>query len=207
MKIYLCLCLFLFSCVHLLAIPPQKALTNLVEGNKRFQSNKAINPHQDLARREATSSGQMPFAIIVACADSRVAPEILFDQGIGDLFVVRVAGAVIGPLEMESIEFAAKVLGCSCIIVMGHEACGAVNAVLQEKSADIRFIAQLIHPAILQAKRSGKPDLLRAAIEFNAQNVRDFCLESSIISTLLKQKKVIVKAAYYDFDTGFVNML
>jgi carbonic anhydrase len=192
---------------QLAAVEPGQALAQLVEGNKRFQSNKPINPNQDAARREATLATQRPFAVIVACADSRVPPEILFDQGIGDLFVVRVAGNVVGPLEMESIEYATKVLGCSCLIVMGHERCGAVHAVVEGTTTDIRFISQLIHPAVIKARAHHKHDVLESAIRYNAQNVRDFCLESSIISELVSQKKLTIQAAYYNFDTGFVEMI
>jgi carbonic anhydrase len=197
----------LVSIATLSAIEPKEAVKKLIEGNKRFQSNKAINPNQDLQRREAQIISQTPFAIVVACSDSRVSPEILFDQGIGDIFVIRVAGNVIGPLEMESIEYAAKILGSSCIIVMGHEKCGAVDAVVQEKTSDIRFISQLIRPAIIKAKGSGAKDILETSIRNNAKIVSEFIKQSPIINDLIIKNKILVEASYYDFDTGFVEIL
>lgn len=197
----------LLSLTSLSALSPKEGLSSLIEGNKRFQSNKAVNPNQDFPRREALVTSQKPFAIIVACADSRVSPEILFDQGIGDLFVVRVAGNVVGPLEMESIEYAAKVLGSSCIIVMGHERCGAVQAVVQNQTADIRYISQLIRPAVIKAKGSGAKDILESSIRHNAKNVSDFIRQSPIIAELLSQNKILVQPAYYNFHTGFVELL
>lgn len=197
----------LLGLTTLSAIDPQEAFNKLIEGNKRFQQNQSLNPNQDLAKREAVSTGQSPFAIIVACSDSRVAPEILFDQGIGDIFVIRVAGNVVGPLEMESIEYAAKVLGASCIIVMGHQRCGAVNAVIQDQTGDIRYISQLIRPAVTKAKGSPQDILLKKATHYNATNVCEFISQSPIISELLTLRQIIVRAAYYDFDTGLVEIL
>lgn len=198
---------FLISCSTILgALSSEQALQQLVEGNKRFQANKTISKPQDFLRKKAVK-GQAPFAVIVACADSRVAPEILFDQGIGDLFVVRVAGNVIGPLEMESIEYAAKYLGSSYILVMGHQNCGAVQAVVEGQTADIRYIAQLIKKSVVQARSSRSKDLLKTAIELNAEATSRFVQESFIISDLMDQKKVDVGAAYYDFESGKVHFL
>ena len=102
-------------------ITSQEAIERLKAGNERYVEDELEHPHRDSDRREALTSKQNPFAIIVGCSDSRVSPEILFDQGVGDLFVVRVAGNVIGPLELDSIDYAALYLGSVCILVMGHE--------------------------------------------------------------------------------------
>lgn len=196
------------GCVFSLqAMSPSAAIEKLMEGNKRFQKNMAMSPNQDTSRRQAVMQSQNPFAVIVACADSRVAPEILFDQGIGDLFVVRVAGNVIGPFEMESIEYAAKYLGSSCIIVMGHENCGAVDAVIKGTTADIRYIAQIIKASVIKARQQRARNLLQTAIQLNAEAMGNFVQQSDIISGLMSKGKIDVRAAYYNFQTGAVELL
>ena len=186
---------------------PSDALSKLIDGNKRFQKSMSKSPNQDYYRRKSVIESQAPFAIIVACADSRVAPEILFDQGIGDLFVVRVAGNVVGPYEMESIEYAAKYLGSSIILVMGHENCGAVDAVIEGNTADIRYIAQVIKASVLRAKQSRPRDLLKKSIEINAEAMSNFVQQSDIISQLMSEGKISVRPAYYNFYTGAVELL
>lgn len=205
-RIFIVFCMFC-SATNLFGVSPSEAIKRLMDGNERFRSNKMESPNQGVYRREAVSAVQKPFAIIVACADSRVAPEILFDQGIGDLFVVRVAGNVIGPFELESIEYAAKHLGSSYILVMGHQHCGAVEAVLHDKIADILFTSQLIKPSVLRARKVNSKDLLKTAIEFNAEAMSRFVQESSVVAELMAQGKMGVKAAYYNFDTGAVDLL
>lgn len=198
---------FLLLTSILYGMNPSDALQKLMDGNKRFQKNMSISPNQDRERRKSVMQSQRPFAVIVACADSRVAPEILFDQGIGDLFVVRVAGNVIGPYEMESIEYAAKYLGSSCVIVMGHENCGAVDAVIQGNTGDIRYIAQVIKASVLKAQKQKARDLLKTSIEMNAEAMSQFIQQSDIISDLMAKRKIGVRAAYYNFQTGAVELL
>lgn len=197
----------LLCSVSIYALQPSEAFNRLVEGNKRFQKEKNSMPRRNQERRQSTNISQSPFAVIVACADSRVAPEILFDQGIGDLFVVRVAGNVIGPLEMESVKYAAKYLGSSCILVMGHQNCGAVDAVIQGQTQDVRFIAQIIKPSVLRAKNSYTHNLLETATKFNAEAMSEFLKQSPLIESLMNKGKIDVRAAYYNFDTGAVEML
>lgn len=197
----------IFSFTLLQALTPKEAFDRLIDGNKRFCKNKTIAPNQEVSKRLSTLGGQSPFAVIVACSDSRVAPEILFDQGIGDLFVIRVAGNVVGPLELESILYAVKYLGSSCILVMGHESCGAVNAVLQGQTVDVPFIGQVIRPAVLKAKMIQEPDLLKGSIKINAEQMRNFIQSTQIVSQFKEQGKVDVYAAYYNFVTGAVEIL
>lgn len=196
-----------FLNVNLFGTSPSASFNKLVEGNTRFVKNKQTNSNQNSDLRLSQAEAQNPFAVIVACADSRVAPEILFDQGIGDLFVIRVAGNVIGPFELESIEYAVKYLKSSCVVVMGHENCGAVDAVIKRMTKDIPFIAQMIWPAVLKAEAVNPSDLLKTSIEFNAEAMSQFLLKSSIVSDLKDQNKVDVKAAYYDFQSGKVTFL
>lgn len=207
MRHFLACSIFLLFSSTLTSMPPSQAFERLMKGNKRFQQHKSVSPNQDSTRRESTIESQNPFAIIVSCSDSRVAPEILFDQGIGDLFIIRVAGNVIGPLEMESIEYAAKYLNSSCILVMGHQNCGAVNAVIQNQTADIRYIAQLIKKSVLTAKAQRPKNLLQKATKLNAKAMKEFIEQSTIISDLLSKKKIGIQAAYYNFETGAVELL
>lgn len=186
---------------------PKQAFAKLKEGNQRFVEGKLEFPNQSPKARKATKLAQSPFAIIVACADSRVAPEIVFDQGIGDLFVIRVAGNVIGPYELESIQYAAKYLGSSYILVMGHQNCGAVKAVVDDAATDIPFIAQLIRPSVKKAKKSQAKDILKMSIEMNAETMVDFIMRCPEISKLQSQGKLEGSAAYYDFSTGQVKFL
>ena len=119
------------------SVDPAEALNRLKAGNERFVQGKINDSKSVITQRAATAQGQHPFAIIVACADSRVAPEIVFDQGIGDLFVVRTAGNLVDDHALGSIEYAVEHLGALCIVVLGHQRCGAVTAALEGGSAPV----------------------------------------------------------------------
>lgn len=189
------------------SMTPQEALDRLMKGNDRYVHDALEHPNRDLVRREAIISKQTPFAIVVGCSDSRAAPEIVFDQGIGDLFVVRVAGNVIGPLELDSIEYSAIYLHSAVILVLGHENCGAVTAVIQNNTKDIEAVAKLIEPAVLEAKKSKANALLERAVKLNAMRMKGIVLESPAIQKLIKDKKIEVHAAYYNLQTGAVELL
>lgn len=178
-----------------------------MKGNERYVEDALEHPRRDQERRESTASKQTPFAAIVGCADSRVSPEIIFDQGVGDLFVVRVAGNVIGPLELDSIEYAVLYLGSVVVLVMGHENCGAVDAVIHNNTKDIESVAELIEPAVEQAKKSKTTNLLESAIKTNALRMKDFVLKSPAVEKLVKAKKIEVHAAYYNIQTGAIELL
>ncbi|NGX63291.1 MAG: Carbonic anhydrase 2 [Candidatus Anoxychlamydiales bacterium] len=184
-----------------------KVLDLLIEGNKRFVNNKSENPNRNEERRKAISSKQSPFAIIVGCSDSRVSPEIIFDVGLGDLFVVRVAGNVIGSIELESIEYSALNLNSSIILVLGHENCRAVNAVVQNKTANLEKIAELIEPSVKKEQESETNNILEQAIKTNALNMKDLLEKSPNIEKLIQDKKIEVHAAYYNLKTGLVELL
>ena len=134
-------------------------------------------------------------------------PEIIFDEGLGDLFVVRVAGNVIGPTELESIEYSVFNLNSSIILVLGHENCVAVNAVLNNNTANIETIADLIKPAIVKAMESGKDIELEKVIKINALNMKDFLEKSPRIEKLMQDKKITINAAYYNLKTGLIEIL
>lgn len=183
-------------------MPPKEGLERLMEGNKRFVANKSEHPNRDAERRKAIASEQTPYAAIVGCSDSRVPLEIVFDEGLGDIFAVRVAGNVVGPIELESVEFAAHILKSSIILVLGHENCGAVNAVFHGDDEDISAIAKLIDPAVEKAKSS-----LEQAIKNNALNMRDYLRKTPKIAELIEDKKIEVEAGYYHLKSGEVELL
>ncbi|MBU6446232.1 MAG: carbonic anhydrase, partial [Verrucomicrobia bacterium] len=164
-----------------------------------------LHPNRGQEQRSLVYAQQKPFAVIVGCSDSRAAPEIIFDQGIGDLFVVRVAGNVIGQLELDSIDYSALVLGSSVILVMGHENCGAVAAVIEGKTQDIEAVAKLIEPAVRQTK--GKRDQLYWATVENAVRMKNIIQKSPAVQRLIKQGKMAVHAAYYHLESGQVDLI
>lgn len=185
---------------------PEQSLNKLVEGNKRYVKDELQHPNRSLFRRESITAGQTPFAIILGCSDSRVSPEIIFDQGLGDLFVVRVAGNVVGPVELASIDYSALVLLSSLIVVMGHESCGAVTAVLNGQTKGIEAIAKKIAPAIVQSSnKPGNP--LENAIKDNVRKVVKQLRKSAIIAELITQKKIDVIGGYYHLTSGEVEFL
>ncbi len=194
------------SADNLNKLSSQAAFKALMEGNKRFISEKSLHPDRLKERREETAEKQEPFAIIVGCSDSRVAPEILFDQGIGDLFIVRVAGNVVGPLEQDSIDYSALYLHSSLIMVLGHENCGAVKAVLEGTTQDIEAVAKLIEPAV--KKIDGRPgDKLEPVVKANVQAVVEQLKKNRVLSKLIEKKSIAVVGGYYNFHTGKVEIV
>lgn len=200
---------FLMLSISVIARPstPDEALDSLIEGNIRFAKGKPEQADRSPKRREAKATFQRPYAVIVACSDSRMAPEILFDAGIGELFVVRLAGNVVDQMAIESILYAVEHLGALTILVVGHESCGAVDAVVQGKIGDIEALAKEIEPAVKQARKSGKTPLLEEAIRLNALETRKTLLENDLIKELAEKKKLSLNAGYYDFMTGKVELL
>ncbi len=198
--------LFALVQISLFSLTPDQALQSLMEGNQRFSKDKSLHLDRTSERRQELISKQAPFAIIVGCSDSRVAPEIVFDQGIGDLFIVRVAGNVVGPLEQDSVEYSALYLNSSIIMVMGHENCGAINAVLAGTTKDIESVAELIQPAA-DATKTQKTNRLENTIKTNAHMMAEQLRNSPVIKGLIAKKKLSVVAAYYNFHTGKVELL
>ena len=188
-----------------LSANPKQALQKLLDGNKRYVNDQLEHPNRSEERRSETALGQKPFAVILGCSDSRVSPEILFDQGIGDLFIVRVAGNVLGPVELDSIEYSAIYLGSSVIMVLGHENCGAIQAVMQGKTKEIEALSSLILPAIDHGKNY-KNFTLEEAIKRNVEYVTQELKKSPPLNDLIKNKKLMVVGAYYDFLSGRVEL-
>ena len=199
MKLKFLTCLFLSS--SLLGLTPQESLKALVDGNNRYVMDKLLNADHSQDRRATLKEGQKPFAIILSCSDSRVIPEIIFDQSTGNLFVVRIAGNVAGAVELESIEFAAKVFESSMILVLGHESCGAVQAVTQDNTQDIPEIASLIQPALKKTKN------LEKAIKDNVRFVVDNLKKNPDLKKLMESQKLDCVGGYYRMKTGKVELL
>ena len=188
------------------AATPEAALTELLDGNKRFSSNHPTSQKQDLAAlRQQTVEKQQPFAAVLSCADSRVPVELIFDQTIGQIFVARVAGNVVTPELIGSLEYGAEVLGTKIILVLGHSGCGAVKATIarEEVPGQISSLFPHIQPAVAQAGTN-----LEAAIKANAKIQANLLRDSStVISSLIKEGNLKVVAGYYDLATGRVVVL
>jgi len=182
------------------------ALAELMAGNKRFIAGKMTAHEHDLAiLKESTIEKQEPFAAVLSCADSRVPVELVFDQSIGHIFVTRVAGNVITPEIVASLEYGALVLGTKVLLVMGHAGCGAVKATIQHKEVPGQISALFPHiqPAVNQAGEN-----LEGATKANARIQATLLRESStVISSLVKEGKLKVAASYYDIATGSVSLL
>ncbi|HOE17456.1 MAG TPA: carbonic anhydrase [Syntrophorhabdaceae bacterium] len=186
-----------------------QALKKLIDGNKRFASLKQKHPNQGVRRRSEVSKGQKPFAVIVGCSDSRIPPEILFDQGIGDIFVIRDAGNIVDDVVLGSIEYAVDHLGTRLVVILGHSKCGAVTATVQggEAHGHVGSIVKAIIPAVRKAKGK-KGDLIDNAIRANIDIVTKQVKSSTpVIAKLVRTGKVKVVGAYYDIDTGLVQIL
>jgi carbonic anhydrase len=185
---------------------PDAALQELIEGNRRFTSGRLTAHEQDLTiLKQNTIEKQEPFAALLSCADSRVPVEMVFDQSIGHLFVTRVAGNVVTPEIIASLEYGAAVLGTKVILVMGHAGCGAVKATIQAKEVpgQISALYPHIQPAIDQAGPN-----LEAATKANAKIQATLLREAStVIAGLVKEGKLKVLAGYYEIANGAVSLL
>lgn len=189
-------------------LTPDEALKKLISGNERYITNKRQNPNQDMVRISEVAKGQAPFAAILSCADSRVVPEMVFDQGIGDLFVVRVAGNIANTEDIASEEFAVEVLGASLLLVLGHERCGAVDAAIKggELPGVMNSLVTAIQPAVEASE--GKPgDRLTNAIKANVMLQVKRLQTSPVVFRLVQQGRLKVVGGYYDLDTGRVNLV
>jgi carbonic anhydrase len=198
--------------------PAREALARLREGNRRFVSD-ALPSDADVSqrRRMQLTTSQEPFAIILGCADSRVPAEIVFDQGLGDLFVVRVAGNIVAPSLVGSVEFAAALFNTRLVVVLGHSQCGAITATLEElrrtretQSPNLRSIVDRVRPsveALLQTDVARDPEALvrqavRANIRASANHLRH---GSAILEQLIAEDGLLVVGAEYSLETGLVD--
>lgn len=200
---------------------PDAIFNSLIQGNERFAAFKSKHPGLNKARREQLAKGQNPPAIILTCADSRLSPELIFDQGPGDLFVVRVAGNIADVNELASMEYAASHLGSKLIFVLGHERCGAVKAAVDsfgaaisstdthgEEQGNVPELIARIMPAVEEASSSKPSSLLDAAIASNVKRtISQINQRSPILRDLLTSGKIAIKGGVFDLDSGKVGIL
>ncbi len=195
-----------------------EALSRLREGNKRFAD--GVTGEHELsskARREALIDGQAPFAIVLGCSDSRVPAEIIFDQGIGDLFVIRVAGNIVAPSQVGSVEFAAEQFGTRLVVVMGHSNCGAISATLDElespettRSPNLRRIVEFVRPSVETLfetdLRNDRAALMKHSVRSNVRaSAKHLRHGSSILENLIEKDGLLVVGAEYSLETGLVD--
>src|SRR5215470_3390437 len=192
------------------SVAPADAISKLKEGNARYTSGNLQHPGQTTERRAELARTQHPFAVILSCSDSRVPPEIVFDQGLGELFIVRVAGNVINDEGLGSIEYTVAHLGTRLILVLGHQSCGAVDAAKKTIAAKgkapghIQSLVTAIKPAV---EATAKEDL-DATIKANVKHVVDTLRSSTpILKTAIDSGKIQVIGGYYSLDTGAVTFL
>ena len=193
------------------------ALASLRDGNQRFVDNQSTQPLTTHDRRAALVAGQEPFAIVLGCSDSRVPAELVFDQGFGDLFVIRVAGNVVAPSQVGSVEFAAARFGTRLVVVMGHSQCGAVTAAVEDvlgrgsrQSRHLRSIVDRIRPSVESVLGGrGETDhelLLSEAVRANVRASVDHLRHGSeLLEELIRHDGLMVVGAEYSLDTGVVT--
>jgi carbonic anhydrase len=198
-------------------INAQQALQRLREGNQRFATNvRALDTWLSHTKREELVSGQNPFAIILGCSDSRVSAEIVFDQGLGDLFVIRVAGNIVAPSQIGSVEFAASLYGTRLVVVLGHTQCGAVLATIDAltsknyPSKNIRSIVDRVKPSVESLMstdlRHDADALVKTAVRANIRaSANQLRHGSDILESLIETDNLLVVGAEYSLETGIVD--
>jgi carbonic anhydrase len=191
-------------------LTPDQALTQLQRGNERFVAGWPDHPNQSARRRrEVSDSGQQPFAIILSCSDSRVPPEITFDQGLGDLFVIRVAGNIIDDAILGTIEYAVEHLHTPLVMVLGHDKCGAVTASIQDVALPnhIQSLAEALRPAVEMA-RTQSGDLISNAIDANVRRaVTALRASEPVLAQARSAGQIQIVGARYNLDTGEVKII
>ena len=191
-------------------VAPAEAIAKLKEGNARYTSGNLQHPGQTTERRAELTKSQHPFAIILSCSDSRVPPEIVFDEGLGDLFIVRVAGNVLNDEGLGSIEYGVDILGARLIVVLGHQSCGAVDAAMKTVAAKgkapghIQSLVTAIKPVVDSTPKGD----LDTTIKANVKHVVDALRSSTpILKARVESGDVQVMGGYYTLDTGAVTFL
>jgi carbonic anhydrase len=192
---------------HAPTLAPDLALQELLMGNRRFASGVGIHPRQSPYPRAEVAPGQQPFATVIGCSDSRVPPEVIFDCGLGDLFVVRTAGHALDDTGYASVQYVAEHLGGQLIVVLGHSDCGALKAVMGGVQADahLGILIARLQPAVEAASgRIGDP-VHNAVIENISRTVAHLKALEPIMAGLVAAGKISVVGAYYDLETGLVT--
>ena len=190
-------------------ITSDEALKKLITGNKRFAERNMQHPNQTEERQNEIIAGQKPFAIILSCSDSRIPPEIVFDQGLGDLFVIRVAGNILDDIIKGSIEYAVDHLKVKLVMVLGHSNCGALKAAISggRVSMNISQIIDSLLPSVTKA-RELKGDIHENATKLNIlRAVEQLMASPPVLDTLVKKGQLKIVGAYYNLETGLVEIL
>jgi carbonic anhydrase len=201
-------------------VSARDALQRLRDGNLRFASNvRGSDAFVSHTRRAELTTGQQPFAIILGCSDSRVPAEIVFDQGLGDLFVIRVAGNIVAPSQVGSVEFAAERYGTRLVVVLGHSQCGAILATLEDlrmptenHSRNLRAIVDRVRPSVeglLATELTNDPEaLVKQAVRANIRASVDHLRHASqVLEQLIQEKGLLVLGAEYSLESGVVEFL
>ena len=180
----------------------------LLEGNQRFINGKPEHPNQSIARRTEVAKGQHPFAAVLACSDSRTSPEIIFDRGLGDIFVARVAGNVADQVVIDSLDYSVKHLGVRVVMILGHNRCGAVTAAVQghEEEGDVGPMLSELRPAVEASKgMPGNP--VENAVRENVKFVVKKLADSPELAAMVKSGELKIVGGVYDLDTGKIEMV
>jgi carbonic anhydrase len=196
---------------HLQKTNPSLSLSALIEGNTRFASAHSVHPDESLSRSHEVAESQHPIAVVITCSDSRVSPELVFDEGIGDIFVIRTAGNIIGEIELGSVEYAVEHLEVPLVVVLGHERCGAVKALVDHEvpHGHLQCIIDSLsqEPEIL-AIPANDPNRLESCIRANINHgVNELLQQSSLLSNRVKQGTLKVIGARYDLDDRTVSVV
>ncbi|MET7820617.1 carbonic anhydrase [Micromonospora zamorensis] len=190
---------------------PARAYAELIAGNRRFVSGAPRHPNQDAGHRAAVADGQHPFAVIVGCSDSRLAAEIIFDRGLGDLFVVRTAGHTAGPEVLGSVEYAVTVLGTPLVVVLGHDSCGAVQAAREvattgtQPQGHLRAVVDAVLPSLRRAETEGVQDIDGIVDIHIAQTVETLLGQSPVLADEVAQGRCAVVGVSYRLAAGAVS--
>ena len=197
-------------------LSPEEGRKRLEAGNARYMAGDSTHPDQSVDRRDGVAKTQAPFAAILSCADSRVPPEVVFDQGLGDLFVVRSAGQVIDHAVLGSLQYGVEHLKTPLLVVLGHSGCGAVKATVEaiEKKSkptgtDIDALVAAIRPAVIEAEETGadESNLVSVSIDINVERIVEHLKTVAILSEASTLRKVKIIGAVYSLETGQVNWL
>ena len=197
---------------------PDKALQKLIEGNKRYIEGTADGAELTITtRRQDITDGQNPFAVILGCSDSRVPAELVFNRGLGDLFVIRVAGNIVAPSQIGSVEFACQHFGTRLVVVLGHSHCGAINATVDALTGEsgslspnvasiVDLVTPAVHPIVMSEQYADKDELIHEAMRANVeQSVNGLQMRSSILRDMVNKDQIRIIGAEYSLETGVVD--
>jgi carbonic anhydrase len=194
------------------ALTPEKAIEILVKGNERFVNNLKANRNL-LQQVNETSDGQHPFAVILSCIDSRTSAELVFDQGLGDIFSIRIAGNILNEDILGSMEFACKIAGAKAVVVLGHTKCGAVKGACDDvKMGNLTMLLEKLKPAVIAEKSitlnrsAANSEFVEKVASLNVKlTMKQIVKKSSILEQMVKQKEIAIVGGMYDVETGKID--